>query len=557
MTLSAIHSDAMPQAPWWLVLLLFVPLFLGTTFLGYEFYLTPESVSAFWAASGVLLGFLLITRFWLWVPILALSQVCNMGVAYIVGNEQTIGFADFSTEAEALLGASLIRWISKPDLSITSLSSLLLLIGAGAIVAPGLASLWGSYNFVDVQSNVAYLSAWQVWWFADGLGVLVATPFILVWFSSRGPIRRLKEGVLFLSVLALSLLLVMGGAPEPFRSVLDFPYVVVPAMVWIALRCDTRLVTTANVLLAVGTVWATVQGFGPFVLTVTESVQANVLAIQTFLVTMIVGTALLHAAQIENRLANREKTRLLEASYRGQKLEVLGRMAAGVSHNFNNDLMVIQGQIDLLRTRNANNENLTSALDAIDRAAERSSEKIRLLLDFGGSRSLEPTDVEVDRLLHDLLPSIQTAAGSHVTVELHTNTNQAHVRLDTSGFEQSILNLVINARDAIHSVGRVEITTRCEWHDATLRGGTDSGDSGEMLQVCIQDNGGGMSEEARTRAGEPFFTTKPVGVGTGMGLASVYGFVRDVGGWIDVNSELGKGTTVRLMFPIPQASHFS
>lgn len=245
-----------------------------------------------------------------------------------------------------------------------------------------------------------------------------------------------------------------------------------------------------------------------------------------------------------------EHKRLEEQLLQAQKMEAIGRLAGGVAHDFRNQLTVIKGFSEmLLRRKFVQDEGLTY-FDEILKACERSTIMTDQLLAFSRKQMLQPQLVDLSRLLADIAKAISQIIGEDIRLATSAGNEVNLVEIDPGQFQHAIINLATNARDAMPDGGELRITIqRTEWEGGPTRD-PSAGQKGKYVVISVSDTGAGMDQNTLDRIFEPFFTTKPVGQGTGLGLAMVYGFVKQSGGFIDVNSELGKGTTFHLYLPI-------
>ncbi len=238
---------------------------------------------------------------------------------------------------------------------------------------------------------------------------------------------------------------------------------------------------------------------------------------------------------------------------RSQRMEAFGQLAGGVAHDFNNFLTTILGYSDLLLTEKGVKGEIAGQIKEIRDAAGRASSLTHQLLAFSRRQALEPTVLEVNSLITNLDRSLLRLLGDNISVvcHLHHLKKGAYIKVDAGQFTQIILNLAVNARDAMRKGGRLTIeTSTLEVGPAANRLPTGADlPVGEYVTISLTDNGCGMSEEIKARLFEPFFTTKDDGRGSGLGLATSYGIVRQSGGHICAESELGKGTTFRLFLP--------
>ena len=241
---------------------------------------------------------------------------------------------------------------------------------------------------------------------------------------------------------------------------------------------------------------------------------------------------------------------LLEKQLRhSQKMEAVGQLAAGIAHDFNNMLTVIQGNASLVISDQAPDSPDLPLLERIVAASQRSAKLVRQLLTFSHKQVMEVSRVNVTELLASMGEMLPRMLGEQVTVRFGVAPDLPLLSADAGMIEQLLVNLAVNARDAMPRGGQLTIAAEAvELTEATSRSNHEARE-GRFLCLSVRDNGSGIPPEVLPRIFEPFFTTKPVGLGTGLGLATVYGIVRQHAGWIEVHSEVGLGTTFRAYFP--------
>lgn len=230
-----------------------------------------------------------------------------------------------------------------------------------------------------------------------------------------------------------------------------------------------------------------------------------------------------------------------------QKLEAIGRLTAGISHDFNNLLMSIGGSAGLIAMQLSTHPTCALYIATIMEAVERGTTLTRRLLAFGRRQNLSPRPVDINGVLHGLEKLLLTTLGGYGQVVLQLDHRPTVAFVDGSELDNAILNLVINARDAMPHGGMVTIRTA----NVELSGtetGTD-GLQGKFVRIAVTDTGTGMSEAVRLHAFDPFFTTKELGKGSGLGLSQVYGLVQQSGGATEIDSQIGRGTTVTIYLP--------
>ena len=241
---------------------------------------------------------------------------------------------------------------------------------------------------------------------------------------------------------------------------------------------------------------------------------------------------------------------LLERQLRqAQKMEGIGQLAAGVAHDFNNILTVIQGHAGMVKQFIPEQDPSAHSLDQILRASERAAALIRQLLMFSRKQVMQFRHIDLNENLAGCLAMIERLMGDHIRVAFHRVPGLPAIHADSSMIEQIVLNLSINARDAMAEGGSMDITTALVSVNRKAVPMDPVDRLGEFVCLTFTDSGCGMDSQILSHIFEPFFTTKPVGKGSGLGLATVFGIVRQHHGWLEVESQTGKGTTFRLYFP--------
>ncbi|MBK8908829.1 MAG: response regulator [Rhodospirillales bacterium] len=232
-----------------------------------------------------------------------------------------------------------------------------------------------------------------------------------------------------------------------------------------------------------------------------------------------------------------------------QKMQALGQLAGGIAHDFNNLLTAMLGHCDLLLERHAAPDPSHDDVVQVRAAAARASELVRQLLAFSRKQSLKPVALDINRALRALSTLLARLLGETVALDLELSAADGVVRVDPGQLDQVVINLAVNARDAMPGGGRLSIRTQDRVLTAPLDGQPDSVPPGRYVTLAVGDTGVGIPKEIIASIFEPFFTTKEVGGGTGLGLATVYGIVRQTGGFVTVDSAPGAGTTFCLYLP--------
>jgi two-component system cell cycle sensor histidine kinase/response regulator CckA len=249
------------------------------------------------------------------------------------------------------------------------------------------------------------------------------------------------------------------------------------------------------------------------------------------------------------------RKRLEEQLVQSQKMEAVGRLAGGIAHDFNNLLTIICGYDNLLLKRLSPFDPMRGYAEEILKASERAAALTRQLLAFGRRQIIQPKVLNLNEVLEESMKMLSRLIGENIELKVFAAPDLGNVKVDRSQMEQVILNLVVNARDAITDNGRITIETSNVTLDREYARTHLGVEPGFYVLLAISDNGKGMDAETKRHMFEPFFTTKPVERGTGLGLATVFGIVKQNGGDIWVYSELGQGTTFKIYLPrIPEAA---
>jgi signal transduction histidine kinase len=259
---------------------------------------------------------------------------------------------------------------------------------------------------------------------------------------------------------------------------------------------------------------------------------------------------------ISEQIAQQKKLRDRDEQLRrSQRMEAIGRLTGGIAHDFNNLLTVIMGYSKLLgeevsEIKGFDASSLKEDIDGIQRATVRSAALTRQLLAFSRNQIMEPRDVDVNQIISDMEKMLQRLVSEDVITQVDLIADPSVVHADPSQLEQVLMNLAVNARDAMPDGGRLSIRTEtCTLSAAELEA-HESLTPGKYVRIQVRDSGTGMSEETAEHIFEPFYTTKEPGRGTGLGLSTVYGIVAQTGGFIQLETKLGRGSTFRVYLPV-------
>ena len=249
-------------------------------------------------------------------------------------------------------------------------------------------------------------------------------------------------------------------------------------------------------------------------------------------------------------LSDASALQTLQAQFvQSQKMQAIGQLAGGVAHDFNNLLTAISGHCDLLMLRRHKSDPDFADLDQISQNANRAAALVGQLLAFSRKQTLKPVVLDLRDILADLTHLLNRLVGERVSLSIRHDSNLRPVRADRRQLEQVIMNLVVNARDAMPTGGDIELGSRNLRLDAPLQRGSVTMPKGDYVAIEVRDQGVGIAPELHEKIFEPFFTTKRTGEGTGLGLSTAYGIVKQTGGFIFCDSAVGKGTCFSIYFP--------
>jgi signal transduction histidine kinase len=266
-------------------------------------------------------------------------------------------------------------------------------------------------------------------------------------------------------------------------------------------------------------------------------------------------TSELRSANQQLRAEITERQRLEEELRQTQKMEAIGTLSGGIAHDFNNLLTVIRGYARMVLDRVQADPDLRADVEQIDEAGARAAALTSQLLTFSRRQMLQPKVIHLNSVVKDLEKMLRRLIGEHIELRTEVTNGVGNVKADPGQIEQVIMNLVVNARDAMPRGGRLVIETRNVQLDSAYAREHVDVVPGDYVMLAVHDTGTGMDEAVKLHIFEPFFTTKERARGTGLGLSTVYGIVKQSGGNIQVKSELGKGTTFEIYFPRVHSKH--
>jgi signal transduction histidine kinase len=330
-------------------------------------------------------------------------------------------------------------------------------------------------------------------------------------------------------------------------------YFSIPFVLWrlLAIRNDLQfgwmLGLFATFILACGlthvigivTLWIPAYGWEALIKLITAAASVGTAVLLIPLLPRLAAIPSPAALQAANDALRREAELREEAQAmlrQSQKMEAIGHLTGGVAHDFNNLLGVVIGNLDRIKRKGDQSPDVARAIDSALAGAERAAKLTTQLLAFARKQPLTPEQHDLNDIVTQMADILRETVGSHIALRVDLDPAIPHPVVDRNQMEHAILNLAVNARDAMAGGGELTIATR-------------HGDGG-MIELAVADTGSGMDRETLERSSEPFFTTKPVGKGSGLGLSQVTGTVEQLGGHVKIESKLGKGTTIRMFLPV-------
>jgi signal transduction histidine kinase/ActR/RegA family two-component response regulator len=393
------------------------------------------------------------------------------------------------------------------------------------------------------------MSFWVPWFMRAWLGIATTSPLVFAWLRARAVpltgLRLLEALTIVVGLLVVSALAVAiwsgPGADAPFS------FLALPFVVWAGLRFGARGAALVVALLTGLAMVLAVAGLGPVAALPIPTAQA---ATFLFLLMAAITGQVLAAMVAERDDAQKKRVQLEELLRHSQKMEAVGRLAGGVAHDFNNLLTAILGYTDIVLHGMDPKDPRRADAEQVERAATRAADLTRQMLAFSRREAQQPTPIDLNRLLGKVEPMLRRVVGEDVQLTIVTKSTRPVARIDPGQMEQVILNLAVNARDAMVDGGRLTIETSDAEVDEDTAAENHEARLGPHVLLTVTDTGSGMTAAVRARLFEPYFTTKAAGKGTGLGLSTVYGIVRQSDGHISVTSEVGAGTSFRIMLPL-------
>jgi signal transduction histidine kinase len=533
------------------------------------------SASPIWPPTGFALAVVLLRGYRVAPAILVGAFLANVAIGSAATAAATAAAIAAGNTLEALVGAALVnRWSQGRDTFATPLDVAKFALICAAVATPLSATIGvGTLCLAGSATWVSFAPIWVTWWLGDLTGALVLTPVIVLWaagcphFSSREAVA--ESGAILVATGLLGLIAFSPlMAQTPVRDPLGF-LAIVP-LLWAALRRGQRETATVALILAGFAIWGTLARGGPFA---RPNLNDSFLLLLMFLISISVPSLALSATIATRRRTEehlgaalhterREAQAALELTReqlaQAQKLEALGQLTGGIAHDFNNLLMIVGGHEQILRRRLKPTEpRIIQALEAIRTAAKRGETLTRQLLTFARRQSLNPMVVELRERAEGIRQMLSSSLRGNIALVYDLPDDVWRVEIDIGEFELAMVNIAINARDAMPDGGTLTLRAR----NVTLSRGTNASRDatadqleGDFVELALTDTGIGIAQEHIAKVFEPFFTTKAIGKGTGLGLSQVHGFAHQSGGTVTAASAPGRGSTITLYLPRARAA---
>ena len=520
------------------------------------------SATPIWPPTGLALASVLLLGYRVTPAILLGAFLAN---AMTAGSVATSGAIAIGNTLECLVGAWLInRWSGGTTTFNTSggvarfaLVSTLAAAPISALIGVSSLALAGSVE----PERIA--GVWMTWWLGDTAGALVITPVFTLWaVTAELPFATTREWVATavayatagaVGLITFSPLITQTGTARPLAFLAILP------LAWAALHGNQRDTATVAVILSGFAVWGTLRGGGPFA---DNNLNDSFLLLLMFMISTSLPSLALSAdvamrKRVEANLQRahaaldqqvREQATALAATRQelnqAQKMEALGQLTGGVAHDFNNLLTAVLGSLELA-LKQVSDARVQRLLTTATHAAERGAQLTAKMLAFARRREVATKAVDTNALITGMQELLHRMIGPLIRISLDLEAGLAPALADPAQLEMALLNLAVNARDAMPLGGDLIIQTRKISHQTSDRAPSELA-TGDYVVVSVGDTGSGMPDDVMAKAFDPFFTTKGPGKGSGLGLSMVYGFVRLIGGTATIESTFGKGTTIHL-----------
>jgi signal transduction histidine kinase len=528
-----------------------------------EFVAMYPGANAIWPPTAFALAAVLLGGYRVAAAILVGAYLANAP-----SSEPHVALGAAAGNAFMAIGAGfLVNWwaggrktFSTPVTTVKFILIAIFIAGISASVGSCVALDLGTSTRIEQVDWQKFVSSWFAWWLGDLAAVLLITPALVLWVNDWPPslnVRRFLESIaIFASVSAFGAVAVIAPAPD-LPSAAPLAIFSVLLLMWAALRGGPRSSATSALIIVVFGLAGTILR-GPLARGIPDGSPSLVIIflVGIAMLSLILATDAAQRRQAERLLRDTRKdlSKAREQFAQSQKMEAVGQLTSGVAHDFNNLLTVIVGNLNIAQrhldsTAELSAERLRRLINNAVRGAERATTITKQLLAFSRKEPFDPKPININRLVHDLSDFLRRSLGETITLDIRSATDLWQATADPVQLEAAILNLAVNARDAMAEGGKLTITTKNFWLDEKYCQPHDELVAGPYVLIAVCDTGAGMSKEILQHVFEPFFTTKKAGEGTGLGLSQVYGFVKESKGHIEIDSKPGQGTTVTIYLP--------
>lgn len=490
------------------------------------------SVSPVWAPTGLAIALVLMRGNFMLAAVFIGALAANFLTTPDVVTSFAIGAGN---AGEALVATLLLtRWadgerVFHAPLGVGKFAGIVILAAAPVSATVGVCALaLSGYAFWS-----EFWPMWVTWWLGDLAGAIIAAPALVLWWRTlQGHESRLASAHTLLALVGAALVGMLAFSPYSpaslgIKGALAF-LAILPLM-WSALRLGLRDTATTALLTSIFAVWGVLAGSSPFQ---QATLNDSLLLLVAFVVAATLPSLALAADRRETQEALDQTRQELAQS---QKLEALGQMTGGVAHDFNNLISAIQSGFSALHRQE---QERRKTMEMMEQTLKRGAGLTKQLLAFARREPLQFETLYLSDVVESLEPLLRQSINEHITLELRIAPGIWPTRTDRAQLEMAILNLVVNARDAMPNGGRVQVQVE---NVLTERR--------ECVALTVADTGAGMNTDVLARAFEPFFSTKGPGAGTGLGLAQVYGLAKQSGGVASIDSTPGLGTAVTITLP--------
>ena len=413
------------------------------------------------------------------------------------------------------------------------------IVDVGAIVSSAVVSGdIGTLALADTIDWARFAAIWFPWWLGDLAAILLITPVLVLWTTDRPRsfgVRSLSESTAIFAAAGAFGAIAFSPLMSEMPNRASLGVLAILPLLWAALRRGPRDTATTALILSGLVFWGAISGGGP--LASGPHGEPSTLLLMFMIGITMPSIALAADVALRRRTdrilggARRELTQAREQFAQAQKMEAVGQLTGGVAHDFNNLLTVIVGNLDIAQrylesSTEGQAERLRRVINNAMRGAQRATIITQRLLVFSRKQPLDPKPLSINALLEGLTDFLRRSLGETVALDIVAGDGLWQVKADPIQLEAAILNLAVNARDAMAEGGKLTIATSNSFLDEAYCRQHDELVAGEYVQIAVTDTGKGMSKDVLERVFEPFFTTKQVGQGTGLGLSQVSGFVK-------------------------------